>query len=100
MSDQPLFSEKERTQMRYVLAERAHDRSDAMLAERQKAAIESANAAIRALLLVNGGAVVALLAFLGTLESSDAEAISVERFVSALSFFLLMASDLRREPQP
>ena len=73
--------------MRHDLAVRAHDRNDVMLAERQKVAIESANVAIRAMLLINGGAVVALLAFLGTLESGNAEAVSLNKFVSALRYF-------------
>lgn len=87
MSDEPTLSEKERNQILHDLAIRAHDRHDAMLAERQKVAVESANVAIRALLLINGGAVVALLAFLGALESGDAEAVSLNQFVSALRYF-------------
>ena len=68
-------------------AMRAHDRNDILWTESQKNAIDSANIAVRAILLVNGGAVVALLAFLGTLESANGDAISLSQFVSALRSF-------------
>ncbi len=52
---------------------RAHDRNSEALQNFNKAAIESANIAIRSLLLVNGGASVALLAFVGAVESGNSE---------------------------
>ncbi|WP_204114623.1 hypothetical protein [Shimia biformata] len=66
---------------------RTHERNDAMMADSRKFAIEAANVAIRAMLLINGGAVVALLAFIGTLESGNHEAVDVKQFVSALRWF-------------
>ena len=48
---------------------RAHDRNKEMSTDLRKAATDSANIAIRAMILVNGGAVVALLAFIGSLEA-------------------------------
>lgn len=52
-------------------AKRAHDLNRQDSAEFRKAAVESANLAIRSMVLVNGGAVVALLAFVGAIASKD-----------------------------
>lgn len=48
-------------------AERAHDANNELYDQLNQAAIGSANVALRAFLLINGGAAVALLAFLGSL---------------------------------
>ncbi|UWR79550.1 hypothetical protein K4K97_13185 [Phaeobacter inhibens] len=53
-------------------AKRAHDLNRQTSSEFSRAAIESANVTIRAFILVNGGAVVALLAFIGALEATEA----------------------------
>ncbi|MBO9400444.1 hypothetical protein [Shimia sp. R9_3] len=78
---------KETTEIELEHALRAHDRNDSMIADSRKAAIESANIAIRSILLVNGGAVVALLAFIGTIESGNSEAVNAIEFVAALRLF-------------
>jgi hypothetical protein len=49
----------------------AHERSYQSLTDARKAAIDAATTAIRSLILVNGGAVVALLAFTGAIETSE-----------------------------
>ncbi|WP_152610530.1 hypothetical protein [Leisingera sp. ANG-DT] len=71
-------------------AKRAHDVNRQTSADFGRAAIESANVAIRAFILVNGGAVVALLAFIGAIESSDAgSSASVGELVRPLLAFAL-----------
>lgn len=67
---------------------RAHDLNRQTSAELRKSAIDSANIAIKSLLLINGGAVIALLAFVGSIEASDAGAnISAEPFVASIWWF-------------
>lgn len=60
-------------------AERAHDANERFYEQTNAAAIESANVALRAFLLINGGAAVAMLAFLGALvgEVSGEELIAI-----------------------
>lgn len=50
---------------------RAHDELNDQLQGFNRAAIETANIAVRSLLLINGGASVALLAFVGAVESGN-----------------------------
>lgn len=50
------------------LAEKAHDQANAALARQNEAAIRVGESAIKAVLLANGGAVVAVLAFYGNLS--------------------------------
>lgn len=50
---------------------RAHERNAETTADYLKAALDSSTVAIRSLILVNGAAVISLLAFLGAVESSD-----------------------------
>ena len=52
-------------------AHRAHDRSDAFAQATNVAAIENANLALRYALLINGGAAVAVLGFIGALAGRD-----------------------------
>jgi len=71
-------------------AKRAHDLNRQTSAEFSKAALESANLAIRALTLVNGGAVVALLAFVGALEASEtSNSAKIDGLVAPLLAFAL-----------
>jgi hypothetical protein len=49
----------------------AHELNHRMATEARKAAIDSANVAIRSLFLLNGGAVVVLLAFISALRSGS-----------------------------
>lgn len=53
----------------------AHERHHQSIADARKAAIEAATTAIRLMILVNGGAVVALLAFAGALETGESGSI-------------------------
>ena len=71
------------------LALRAHEENRQMYTDARKAAIDSANVAIRALLLVNGGAVVALLAFIGAIEAGESAAVSLEPLVEPVWFFAI-----------
>ncbi len=67
---------------------RAHEQNQAATAHYQRAAIESANVAIRSLILINGAAVIALLAFVGSLESgADAATINAAALVAPISWF-------------
>ena len=52
---------------------RAHDSNREELQNANAAAIEAGNIAIRSLLLINGGASVALLAFVGAVESGNSD---------------------------
>lgn len=51
----------------YAIA--AHERSYQSIADARKAALDAATTTVRLLILINGGAVVALLAFAGALET-------------------------------
>jgi hypothetical protein len=52
-------------------AERAHDSADAAQKQLADAAVRSADVALRTAVLINGGAAVAMLAFIGGLISSE-----------------------------
>lgn len=60
------------------IAERWHDRDNDIAIRINEAAINNANIALRALLIINGGAAVAILAFLGSLISSNGDKLTVE----------------------
>ncbi len=69
-------------------AKRAHDLNRQISNQCRSAAVESANVAIRSLILINGGAVVALLAFVGAIESSDlTNSIKIEELVAPIFSF-------------
>ena len=70
---------------------RAHEENRQMRTDARKAAIDSANLAIRALLLVNGGAVVALLAFIGAKVADDSAAVGLAPLVESVWFFAIGA---------
>jgi hypothetical protein len=57
-------------------AERAHDKSDAFRTQTNEAAIQGGNLALRMGLLINGGAAVALLTFIGTLTVDQKRSIA------------------------
>jgi hypothetical protein len=59
---------------------RAHESNEQITADFLKAAIDSSAIAIRALILVNGAAVIALLAYLGAVESG----VGAQEFKSTL----------------
>jgi hypothetical protein len=52
-------------------AQRAHDKSNDFHTYTNKSAMDAANLALRTLVLINGGAAVAILAFLGAIASKD-----------------------------
>jgi hypothetical protein len=58
------------------IAQRAHDRSEAFARQINEAAINAANFTLRVVLLVNGGAAVALLAFIGGLPAEQKRAVA------------------------
>lgn len=62
--------ERERKEQRR-LAERYHDRNLTFLVKNNEDAVNAGNVAMRTLVLINGGAAIALLAFLGSLVSDN-----------------------------
>src|SRR6266581_8178796 len=52
-------------------AHRAHDKSNAFHTYVNQAAIDSGNLALRTLILINGGAAIAVLAFLGAVSAKE-----------------------------
>ena len=58
------------------VAQRAHDRSNAFARQINEAAINAANLTLRMALLVNGGAAVALLTFIGGLPAEQKRAVA------------------------
>lgn len=64
------------TELNVKSAERAHDKSDEFATQANEAAIQGGNLALRMGLLVNGGAAVALLTFLGTLTVDQKRSIA------------------------
>ena len=74
---QPLSEEdKWRHELLREDAQRAHDKADDFHGYTDKAAIESAQLALRMLMLINGGAAVALLAFAEKMEAAYRGAIA------------------------
>jgi hypothetical protein len=67
----PSLDPKDRIQMRVRAAERAHDDETAFGKGANEAAIKAGEEAIKAAILINGGSSVAMLAFIGTLDSKD-----------------------------
>jgi hypothetical protein len=60
-----------REQLNRELRVRVHDRFVSILEKSEEATIKSAENSIRIILLINGGAAVAILAFVGSLASKD-----------------------------
>lgn len=56
-------------------AERAHDNHTRFIEHLNKASIDSGTLAIRSALLINGGAAIALLAYVGTLEIKESSTV-------------------------
>ena len=71
MTDQPPNPEHEKWkyEQNRFMAERAHDAEQEFFSKTNAAAITSGNHAIRALIIINGGAAIAMLAFIGQLVS-------------------------------
>jgi hypothetical protein len=69
-------------------ARRAHDRLDRFALSINDSTIKSADAALRNCLLINGGAAVAILAFMGTVVSKDAGSHKIiEDIAGGLTYF-------------
>jgi hypothetical protein len=67
---------------------RAHEQANNIRAYLDRAAIDAANAAVKSLLLINGGAVVALLGFIAALAGPTPEArSSIASLASPLMWF-------------
>src|SRR5664279_3937789 len=71
LSDQrpPSDHEKWTYELNVEHAQRAHDKADDFFASNNEAAIKTSELALRTLMLINGGAAVAMLAFIGGLTS-------------------------------
>lgn len=52
-------------------AERAHDKLHDFMSKMQETTVRDAQAAVKSLLLINGGAVVSILAFVGSLARQE-----------------------------
>jgi hypothetical protein len=76
----PILTAQEALELRVRLAERAHDTETAFGAATNAAAVKSAEEAIKAAMLINGGSSVAMLAFIGTLVSQHV--LSAEQLVN------------------
>ncbi len=63
--------EQRQAEQKQRQAEREHDRNSDSAVKQVLAAIESGHQALRGILLINGGAAVALLAFIGAIASKD-----------------------------
>ncbi|MFV0297153.1 MAG: hypothetical protein ACK5JT_13655 [Hyphomicrobiaceae bacterium] len=88
MTEEEIRAEKQRLdELNREMAVRSHDRSHALYVDTRKAAIESATVAMRAMILVNGGAVIALLGFLAALEQGNGEDIQISALVTPLEWF-------------
>jgi hypothetical protein len=69
-------------------AQRAWDRLDAQFDKINEAAIKAADAALRAGLLINGGAAVSVLAFIGSLATKELIAVpQLSRVAGSLEIF-------------
>jgi hypothetical protein len=62
---------EEATKFKIAAAEKAHDVENNFIAEANKAAVNSGAVTLKAILYLNGGSCVIMLAFLGTLASKD-----------------------------
>ena len=69
-------------------AQRAHDKADAFVTHVNEAAISNANLALRTSVLINGGAAVSVLAFVGGLVTQK-RIISLEEISGALELFAI-----------
>jgi len=67
----PILDSKEQFELQVRAAERAHDVETEFGKNANEAALESGREALKAMILVNGGSSVAMLAFIGTLASKD-----------------------------
>ncbi|WJY20680.1 hypothetical protein QTA57_12680 [Fontisubflavum oceani] len=83
------MSDKELITLERELALREHERNHQLATEFRKAALDSAAIAIRSLILVNGGAVVALLAFVGAIESQQSTEIQSSNMADPILSFAI-----------
>lgn len=72
----------------YAIA--AHERSYQSIADARKSALDAATTTVRLLILINGGAVVALLAFAGALETGESgSAVTLGSLAMSIRWFAL-----------
>jgi hypothetical protein len=69
-------------------AERAHDQANEALHRLNEAAVHDAQAVIRIVLVINGGAAIAVLAFVGSLVSKGYSIPQVSGIISSASWFV------------
>jgi hypothetical protein len=67
----PVLDPKEQLELRVRVAERAHDVETAFGKSANEAAVKAGEEAIKAMILINGGSSVAMLAFIGTMASKS-----------------------------
>jgi hypothetical protein len=70
-------------------AERAHDKSNEFHTYVNKAAIDGSNLALRTLVLINGGAAIAMLAFLGTVAKDQSNLSKIGEVAHTLRYFAI-----------
>lgn len=73
-------------------AERAHDRADEQAQQVNEAAVRDAQAAIRIVLILNGGAVIAVLAFVGSLAAKGTSQLPLLHEVISHSFWFVLGA--------
>ena len=80
---------QENTQKELERAQAVHDRIDAYSIEINKGAMEAGNLALRYVLLINGGAAIAVLGFVGSLASQGRVSIGpdLNELASTLTYF-------------
>lgn len=78
--------EQRQAEQKQRLAEREHDRNAENGVKQVLAAIEAGHHALRAILLINGGAAVALLAFIGAIASKEGVS-SVADLAASIQWF-------------
>jgi len=86
----PFEYQKWAHEMKREDAQRASDRLDSRFDKINEAAIKAADAALRAGLLINGGAAVSVLAFIGSLATKELIAVSqISRVAGSLVIFAI-----------
>ncbi|RTE92453.1 hypothetical protein [Bradyrhizobium sp. LVM 105] len=86
----PVLDPKEHLALRVRLAEREHDKETEFGRKANEAAVKAAEEAIKAVILINGGSSVAMLAFIGTVASKDL--ISPEHLTQVIKPLLFFGS--------
>lgn len=91
-SPEPAVTDQERYEANLRAAERAHDRADAASQQVNEAAVRDAQAAIGIVLILNGGAVIAVLAFVGSLATKGTSQLPLFHEVISHSFWFVLGA--------